>query len=504
MGHSHDVKRILIVGGGTAGWMAAAYLGRFLRHSPCKITLVESAKIGSIAVGEATIPTLVGFVRNLRLDEDEFMRRCYATYKLGIRFIDWFEKGDAYWHTFGHCGGLIDGLDLFHFWLKRIRAGSEDGQYASYSLQALLNEADKAPRPFDGPSPIIKSGTYAYHLDANALAALLKEIATNDGVTHLFDEVREVTLDGPERIERINTESGRQLSADFYIDATGFQGLLIEKALGNPWIDWSKQLLCDRAVVMPLPRDPKMPPYTRSTGLNAGWMWQIPLSHRVGCGYVYSSAHIDDDAAGNELLANTSSGKPSSDLRFLNMRVGRRQDVWVGNCVSVGLASGFLEPLESTGIYFIQKAMDLLLAYFPDQTFNKTLIGSYNKAMTQTYEEVRDFIVLHYILSQRDDQPFWRDSRNVPIPDSLRTMMALYEESGFIEPPRATVFAETSYHHIFSGGRLLPRRHSLRADVSDFDEVCRIMDQIKKQNQAQAQTLPTHQELMQWMHRQPV
>lgn len=500
-----NIRRILIVGGGTAGWMAAAYLNRFLRRAGCSITLVESADIGTIGVGEATVPALVRFVRSLRFDEDEFMRACYASYKLGIRFFDWVRDGHSYWHPFGLCGGTIDGLDLFHYWLRSVRAGRDEGPYSSYSLQALLGEADKAPRPFQGASTIMETGAYAYHLDAAAFADFLEKTAVGEGVDHLFDDVSNVVLDAHGRIERVETTSGRSLTADLYVDCTGFRGRLIEQALGDPWIDWSHLLLCDRAAALPLPRDPRMHPYTRSTALSAGWLWQIPLSHRVGCGYVYSSAHLPDDAAARELLARASPGKaPAATPRFLKMRVGRRGHFWVKNCVAVGLASGFVEPLESTGILFIQRSVELLLEHFPDGAFNDALVAAYNRRMEALYERVRDFILLHYLLTRREDTPFWRDCRTVAVPDSLRAVMELYDENGTIEAETMAAFPETSYHHIFSGGERLPRRPLTRAELPDFAKVCAILEQIKAQNREWAETLPAHGELMERLHRPPL
>ena len=498
---SSPIRSILIVGGGTAGWMTAAYLARYLRLPDCQITLVESATIGTIGVGEATIPALVGFVRNLRLDEDQFMRKCNATYKLGIQFIDWIEKGHKYWHPFGLCGGLIEGQDLYHYWLRAQRVGAQQQPYAAFSLQARLAELNKSPRPLGGMSQIIGTGAYAYHLDARALADLLREVATSAGVAHLHDEVQAVELDDRRAIARIHTQAARQLAADLYIDATGFQGLLIEKALGDAWVDWSDQLLCNRAVVAQFPRDEEQAPYTRSTALDAGWMWQIPLSNRTGCGYVYSNRHLNDDAAGAALLAAAPAGQmPSADLRYLPMRIGRRQHGWVGNCVSIGLASGFLEPLESTGIYFVQRALDLLTTYFPDRKLNHVLRQAYNQAIASSYEEVRDFILLHYVLSRRDDQAFWRDCRHVPQPDSLRHLRELYEESGYVASSHRTVFSERSYHHICSGGGCFPRRHHPSVEAAEMREVTDVMRQIQRQNEDFCQTMPSHAELMAWLH----
>jgi len=496
------IQRILIVGGGTAGWMTAAYLNRFLHGTGCTITLVESSDLGTIGVGEATLPRLVSFVRQMKLDEDEFMRRCHATYKLGIKFSDWSENDRAYWHPFGLCGGRIDGIDLFHFWLKSARAGREEGPYSSYSLQALLGDTGKAPRPVGGSSPLMKTEAYAYHLDAGAFAGLLREIAIGEGVEHQTDDVGDVVLGGDGSIDHIVTHARGPLDADLYIDCTGFRGLLIEKALGDSWIDWSHLLLCDRAVVLSLPRDRQMHPYTKSTALSAGWVWRIPLSHRLGCGYVYSSAHASDDAAAHELLTLAQAGRPRpAEPRFLKMRIGRRQNFWAKNCVSVGLASGFIEPLESTGIFFIQRALELLIEYFPDRMFNDSLIRSYNQKMAADYEGARDFILLHYILSRRGNGSFWRDSRNIAVPPVLEAAMELYEETGKLDAELLTVFPDTSFYFILAGNEHLPRRVLTRADCADFAKVCEILDRIKAQNRGFADGLPTHRAFVEWQHR---
>lgn len=276
-----NIESILIVGGGTSGWVAASYLNRFLAPSGCRITLVESAEIGTIGVGEATIPPLVQFVREMELDEAEFMRRTNSSYKLGIRFDDWVRDGHSYFHPFGVCGSRIDNLDLFHFWLKGKQTGRWEGEYSDYSVQKLLSQSDLAPRPIDGGSPIIDNGSYAYHIDAIALAGYLREIAVGEGVTHIQDTVKDVVAGADGMIERIETEDGHSLEADLYIDCTGFAALLMEQGLDDPWIDWSPMLLCDRAVVRPLSPDGSMTPYTVSTALDAGWMWRIPLSHRI-------------------------------------------------------------------------------------------------------------------------------------------------------------------------------------------------------------------------------
>jgi tryptophan 7-halogenase len=500
---ANRIGRIVIVGGGTAGWMAALYLNRFMRAMKGKVILVESPTIGTIGVGEATIPTLVHFVRLLNLDEKELMRRTSATYKLAIKFEDWVKEGITYWHPFGICG-RVNGLDLFHFWLKRrLEAGSKL-DYTDYSAQVLLAEAEKSPWPWGGSSPIFDAGGYAYHLDAAALGDYLRELATGEGAEHLFGTVQDVALDERGNIASIDIGGGRTVAGDLFVDATGFRGRLIEQALGDPWIDWTKYMLCDRAVAMPLPRDERSPLYTLSKALPAGWMWQITLSSRTGNGYVYSSAHLSAEAAAEALIGQSGLRKKrAADPRFLNIRVGRRQNFWVRNCVSIGLASGFIEPLESTGIHLITKAVRLLVDYLPDRNFNEALSNAYNAAMAAIYDEVRDFIVLHYILSRREE-PFWRDARNVPLPDTLRESLALYDETGRIQNPRLQLFAEPNYFFILAGNGRLPRRTIIEADIASAGETWHVLDRVREQNRQFAAQMPTHGAYLAELHRRPL
>jgi tryptophan halogenase len=501
---AHQIENVVIVGGGTAGWMAAIYLNRFMRRMNGKVVLVESPTLGTIGVGEATIPSLVNFVRLLQLDEKEFMRRTSATHKLGIKFDDWTRDGVTYWHPFGVCGARINGHDLFHYWLKRRFETGSNLAYSDYSLQALLGEAEKAPWPSGGSSRIAETGSYAYHLDASALGDYLKEIATTEGVQHLFGTVQDVTLDEHGNIASLDIGGERTLTADLFLDATGFRGRLIEQALGDPWIDWSKYMLCDRAVALPLPRGDRFAPYTLSKAMTGGWMWRIPLSSRTGNGYVYSSAHLTAEAATEALIARSGlRGTRGADPRQLQIRLGRRTNFWLRNCVSVGLASGFVEPLESTGIHLIQRSIMLLVEYLPDRGFNDALRRAYNARMAAVYDEVRDFILLHYILTQRDE-PFWRDARAVPLPDTLSESLALYDESGRIENARLQLFPETSYFFILSGNGRLPRRLIAEADLASPGEIWNLLDRIRRENREFVSRMPPHAGFVADLHRTPV
>ncbi len=488
------ISSILIVGGGTAGWMSALYLR--LRIG-CQVTLVESPSIGPIGVGEATIPNLIDFLASVGLDEDVFLKHCRATYKLGIEFRDWVQLGQSYWHPFGLCGGNIDGLDLFHFWLKRRTEQAQAERYCHYSLQSMLCEQLKSHRSIGG-RPVVAN--YAFHLDATALADMLSLAARQSGVRHLVDNVTGAQTGTDGSISQVHTTNHGAITADLYLDCTGFRGVLIEQALGDEWVDWSDVLLCDRAVVRRAPRDDSMRPYTISTAVEAGWIWQIPLRDQTGTGYVYSSRHTSDEQA-KRLLTQYGGSEYDGDIRQLHMRVGHRQNFWRANCVAIGLAGGFIEPLESTGIFFIQRALEDLVEYFPDRSFHPTLIAAYNKVMLKSYEEVRDFIILHYILSQRDDTQFWRDSRSVIIPESLNETLEFYDANGRIrESDRNPVFRETNFYHVLTGGKRLPLRHYTRADFSDFDAVLRLLDKIRGDNEVLASGMPSHAEAMDWIH----
>lgn len=490
---SEDIRHIIIVGGGTAGWMAACYLSRFLSRVESKITLIESPSVTTIGVGEATLPTLVRFVRNMGFDEMEFMRRCKASYKLGIKFINWVEQEHSYWHPFGVCGVIIDGMDLFHFWFNAGKHHKES--YSDYSLQALIADSGKSPNSAADESKIMEAGAYAYHLDAAALADYLKEKAISFGVDYIQADVTKTALNEKGEIDSITSDDGSVLTADFYIDCTGFRAELIANALDTPFIDWSDSLLCNRAVAVSFEADSKMHANTHAIALDAGWSWQIPLNDRLGCGYVYSSAHKADTDAFDELSKLMCNQKAlNQEPLFLSMPVGHRQQFWRGNCLALGLSAGFLEPLESTGIHLIQHGLEMFMDYFPDKKLLPSLINTYNEKMTTLYDDTRGFLMLHYLLSQRDDTAFWRDCRSVEIPASLESLLDLYDESGIIEGVKPGGFPASSYFHILSSGARFPRRALPMVNVSDQARVRRILDNIKEKNNSIVSLLPNHKE----------
>lgn len=486
------LRSILIVGGGTSGWMTATLLNRYLPPGSCRITLVESADIGILGVGEATVPPMVGFLRAAGIDERDFLRACHATYKLGIKFVDWLRPGTQLWHPFGIIGGSIDRLPLFHHWLRARREGTEPRPYDAYSLQAVAGDARRAARPLQGNSPIADQGAYAYHLDAREFAAFLRDVATRRGVEHVVDNVRGAALDERGFIAGIEAANRGRLQADLYIDCSGFAGLLIEGALHEPWQSWADFLYCDRALALPVDYDPQLAPYTLSTALSAGWVWRIPLSHRVGTGYVYSSRHLSDDDARREFARHLGRDPEAIEPRQLRMRVGRRASFWVRNCVAIGLTGGFLEPLESTALFLVQGGIERLLDLLPDRRFDPATIAHYNALMGRAYDEVRDFVVLHYLLNQREDSAFWRDNRATPPPESLARTLALYDAQGTVDWDHHYLFGETSFYAIAAGFERLPRRHAPRADHSDAGKVGEILAKVRAQNERFAQELPVH------------
>ena len=483
------LRSIAIVGGGTAGWLAASMLARALPGTGMAITVIESAEIGTVGVGEATIPPIIDVLRFLRIDERDFMQHTNATFKLGIKFTDWKQPGHSYWHPFGTFGAPINRRPFYHCW-QRARAAGLEPRFNDFSLCAALGDAGKFRFPdshADAPAAGLR---YALHFDATLVAKYLRRYAERLGVTRLERTVAGATRREDGSIDALRFTDNSQAQADLYIDCSGFRGLLIEQTLGAGYINWSELLPCDRAVAFPTPLNGPRPPYTHSLARRAGWQWRIPLQHRIGNGYVYCSAHCGEDQALQDLVAVV--GKPQADPRFLRFVTGRRKVLWKHNCVALGLASGFLEPLESTSIHLVTSGLYHLLEHFPDRNFDQTNIDTYNARVIEEVEAVRDFIVLHYCLAQRDDGPFWSYCRSMAIPDSLRERIELYRATGRVRVRAGELFTDLSWFYIFEGLGMQPASYDPLLDVVGVGQLRDILASLAASTAAVTQTAASH------------
>lgn len=461
-------RSILIVGGGTAGWMAAAYLQRILGNNPdapVAIRLVESADIGTIGVGEATVPTLRNMMRVLDIPETMLFSDADATLKNGIRFVGWRHGGDAVSDSYDHPFDppqVMEGYSTIAHWLNLKQRGMTDRPYAEAgTVQTALFDKDLSPKLMNSP-PFEAPVSYAYHLDAVKLAGVLMRVATQRGVQHTIGKVEKVDVN-EQGIEAVHLEDGQRLAADLFVDCTGFASILNGKALGVPWVSYSDTLLCDRAVACPVAHsDPNAPlrSYTRATAQDSGWTWEIDLQSRRGTGYVYSSAHCSDAEALATLRRLHGDAVPLAEPRFLKMRIGHQARMWEKNCLSLGLASGFIEPLESTGIYLVEHALQLFIDFLPARAGATHGQAKYNELMSDLYDELHDFILLHYVISMRSDTPFWRAyTQQVKIPARLQALLDLWDE----KLPHATdlqrkmsLFGAANYFFILAGMNRLP------------------------------------------------
>jgi tryptophan 6-halogenase len=432
------VKNVLILGGGTAGWMAASYLKK--AFPALNLTLVEAPGIPKIGVGEATIPNLQKvFFDFLGLEEEDWMRRCNAAFKCAIRFENWrkprSQGPDHFYHVFGQIPNC-DNVPLAQFWAHKNATGAtqEAMAYACYK-EPLLLDAKRSPRHLDGTRAMY----YAWHFDAHLVADYLRDVATGWGVNHITDELENVELDQQGGIKAIHTKQGRKLEADLFIDCSGFRGLLLNKALEEPFIDMSDHLFCDSAVASAVPNDDEklgVDPYTSAIAMDAGWTWKIPMLGRFGSGYVYSSKFETPDNATRDFCNLWNLDPDKQPLNKIKFRVGRNRRAWVKNCVSIGLASCFVEPLESTGIYFIYAAIYQLAKHFPDKSYNPGLINAFNREVEVMFDDTRDFIQVHYLTTQREDTAFWRANKHdLRLSDSVKEKLELYQAGLTVNMP---------------------------------------------------------------------
>ena len=495
-GQPGRVTRVVIVGGGTAGWMTAAALSRLV-PSGVSVTLVESEEIGTVGVGEATIPSLLDYNRMLGIDEDAFVRATGATFKLGIEFRDWTRLGDAYLHPFGTHGRDIDGVSFHQLWLRQAASGDADpGPIGDYCLSSVAARRGRFTRPSANPQSVLSTLSYAFHFDAGLYAGFLRDIAEQDGVVRVEGRVIAVDRDAATGfIEAVRLEGDRRLEGELFIDCSGFRSLLLGDALGVPFTSWKHWLPCDRAWAVPSERQGPLIPYTRATADTAGWRWRIPLQHRVGNGYVYSSAHIDDAAAKQALLTGLESaalGEP----RHLRFEAGRRERLWDRNCVAIGLSGGFLEPLESTSIHLIQSGITRLMSLFPDRGFAGTEIDEYNRVMLREYAQVRDFIILHYHATERSESPFWDHCRTMSLPESLLAKLDLWSGKGRVFREQGELFTPDSWIAVLLGQHIRPRSSDPLAAVLPAGETARFMAHVRDMIDKTAAAMPIHEDFI--------
>ncbi|MGI4731208.1 MAG: tryptophan halogenase family protein [Janthinobacterium lividum] len=493
---ARPIRSVAVVGGGSAGWMSAAAISKMFGRK-IDVVLVESEEIGLIGVGEATVPHLSAFNRLLGIDEAAFVRETQGSFKLGIQFNDWGRIGDSYVHGFGTIGRDVGMLPFHQYWLKA-RAEGRAGDIGRYSLNTVaaplgkfMGSASDVPRE----SPLADIA-YAYHFDAVLYARFLRRRAEAQGVRRIEGKVVAVHREGMRGfVESVQLESGERIGADLFVDCTGFRSLLIGDALGVGFDDWSHWLPCDRALAVPCEKVGPPMPYTRSTAREAGWQWRIPLQHRTGNGHVYSSGFTTDDRAADVLLA-TLDGKALADPRPIRFTTGKRRKLWDRNVVALGLAGGFLEPLESTAIYLVQAGINRLMHLFPDADCDVVLQDTYNEQSTFEYERIRDFLILHYHVTQRSDSEFWNYVRTMTIPDTLRRHIDLFSADGQFFRNGSEMFGLTSWVQVMLGQGLHPRTYHPAVDwIADAD-LHALVGHVGKVVASNVSLMPAHEQFL--------
>lgn len=510
------ITSIAIVGGGTAGWLTAAYLNRALGSS-VRITVVESSSVPRIGVGEATVPTMINTLRFIGIDEREFMRRCNVTFKSAIKYVGWQNGNsgptpDEFYHPFfdrpedllmpfgtGHFPFVGEGFTMADLWAQQHGRTPRFDRLCS-AIPALSDQLRFEPEPLPGSRTL----PYAYHIDAGLFAEQLCELATARGVERRIDHVLSVELDERGFIRELLTKSGTPVAADMFIDCSGFRGLLINQTLKEPFVSDSKYLACDSAIAVSVRNDPVrdgIPPYTKAQAMSAGWTWHIPLFHRFGCGYVYSSQFIDASAAEQEMRALFGE-RAEPESNHIRMRIGRCRNSWVNNCVAIGLSSCFIEPLESTGIFLAEYQLGQLINLFPSRRFAPARIRRYNQVLNEMYDHLRDFVVMHYCTTKRGDTPFWRHIRDeMPIPDSLATVLEEYKVGVLpMDPLRFHLFRARSYAAILAGMGVFPEYGPPILDHAPPDASAALLDKIAARTRAHLERSPSHYDYVRQFH----
>jgi tryptophan halogenase len=492
---NHQISSIVIVGGGTAGWMTAAALSQHFRNMPVKITLVESSQLGTVGVGEATIPTLRRFYSKLGFSDVEVIRATNATCKLGIEFKDWHSLGSSFIHPFGLFGMPVKDTAFHHYWLKAREIGQKNA-IADYSLGINLAKQNKFCFPSPTPESNLQVFDWALHFDAGLFADLMRTYALKHQVELIDSKITEVLLH-PENgdITAVQLEDGRSITGDLFIDCSGFNGLLIDKALKCGYEDWSEWLYCDRAFAVQTESTSTPIPRTVAKAHIAGWQWQIPLQHRTGNGHVYSSRYINDEQALQTLMQHLP-GQPLHAPRQFSFTPGRRTKVWEKNCIAVGLAAGFLEPLESTSIALVETAIEKIILSFPTPQYSQVAVERFNTVTATEYARVRDFIILHYKANQRTDSPMWRDCRDMSVPDSLQEKMQNFKSYGALERKPWEIFGPDSWLAIYAGLDYLPESYVAQVDNMPEDYLLKNLSNMRDSIAKMVNTVPTHIEFL--------
>jgi tryptophan halogenase len=485
-----QIRRILIVGGGSAGWMTAALLAK-LFQGLYQITLIESEEIGTIGVGEATIPAIKKYNELLGLDENEFLCRTQGSFKLGIQFVDWLRQGSSYIHGFGVIGQDLGWLRCHQYWLKMHSLGRAS-DFANFSINTAAALEDKFRRadPKMADSPIGHIAN-AFHFDASLYAKFLRGFAEDRGVTRREGKVADVTLRADGFVDSVTMADGAVIEADLFVDCSGFRGLVIEQAMQTGYDDWTHWLPCDRAMAVPCARSAAFTPYTRATARTAGWQWRIPLQHRTGNGHVYSSRYVDDADAEAMLLANLD-GEQLAEPNRIRFVTGKRRQTWNKNCVALGLAAGFMEPLESTSLHLIQSAIIRMVRLLPDARFDPATIAEFNRQTDFEYERIRDFIILHYKATERDDTPFWRHCRDMEVPETLLRKIDLFAANGRIFREDEELFSEESWIQVFLGQGVIPRGYDPLVDIKSEPQIEQFLGNVERVIRKCVDLMPTH------------
>ena len=492
--HNSNIQSIVIVGGGSAGWMTAAALSSTLSDK-CQITLIESEDIGTVGVGEATIPPIKLFNQKLGINEKEFINNTQGSFKLGIQFIDWAKKGHSYFHPFGKYGRDFDFVKLHQYWLRENINGNAPS-FDEFSMAWCLAKSNKFSIPSRDPKLVQSTYDYAYHFDASSYANYLQKLSKGRGTTRVEGKVKEVILRETDGfIESVKLASGQLISADLFIDCSGFSALLIEGALETGFTDWSHWLKCNSAVTVASENAGPLLPYTKSIAHDAGWQWKIPLQHRTGNGYVYCDKYINNEQAIDTLLANIE-GKVLHEPRKLTFTTGHRNKFWNKNCVAIGLSAGFMEPLESTSLHLIQSAITRLLALFPDKSFNTLAIQEYNRITQIEYEDIRDFLILHYCVTERRDTDFWRDCSSMTIPDNLQYKIDHFRTSGRVVAKGTELFQNPSWLAVYIGQMIKPEGYDPLVDERTSVNANKILTNLRRTMLDTAETFPTHQQFI--------